>query len=64
MCIGWKIIGILYIMALIPSLIMTVMFIKNNTVPNLGKTLTFLSIWLIMPFYMVLKLINKINKLL
>ena len=62
MCIGWKIIGILYIMALIPSLIMTVMFIKNNTVPNLGKTLTFLSIWLIMPFYMVLKLINKINK--
>ena len=64
MCIGWKIIGILYIMALIPSLIMTVMFIKNNTVPNLGKTLTFLSNWLIMPFYMVLKLINKINKLL
>ena len=64
MWIGWKIIGILYIMALIPSLIMTVMFIKNNTVPNLGKTLTFLSIWLIMPFYMVLKLINKINKLL
>ena len=64
MCFGWKIIGILYIMALIPSLIMTVMFIKNNTVPNLGKTLTFLSIWLIMPFYMVLKLISKINKLL
>ena len=64
MWIGWKIIGILYIVALIPSLIMTVMFIKNNTVPNLGKTLTFLSIWLIMPFYMVLKLINKINKLL
>lgn len=64
MCIGWKIIGILYIIALIPSLIMTVMFIKNNTVPNLGKTLTFLSIWLIMPFYMVLKLVSKINKLL
>ena len=64
MCIGWKIIGILYLIALIPSLIMTVMFIKNNTVPNLGKTLTFLSIWLIMPFYMVLKLISKINKLL
>lgn len=64
MCFGWKIIGILYIIALIPSLIMTVMFIKNNTVPNLGKTLTFLSIWLIMPFYMVLKLISKINKLL
>ena len=63
MCFGWKIIGILYIVALIPSLIMTVMFIKNNTVPNLGKTLTFLSIWLIMPFYMVLKLISKITKL-
>lgn len=64
MCIGWKIIGILYLIALIPSLIMTVMFIKNKTVPNLGKTLTFLSIWLIMPFYMVLKLVSKINKLL
>ena len=64
MCFGWKIIGILYLVALIPSLIMTVMFIKNNTVPNLSKTLTFLSIWLIMPFYMVLKLISKINKLL
>lgn len=64
MCLGWKIIGILYLIALIPSLIMTVMFIKNNTVPNLGNTLTFLSIWLIMPFYMVLKLISKINKLL
>lgn len=63
MCLGWKIIGILYLIALIPSLIMTVMFIKNNTVPNLGKTLTFLSIWLIMPFYMVLKLVSKINKL-
>lgn len=63
MCFGWKIIGILYLIALIPSLIMTVMFIKNNTVPNLGKTLTFLSIWLIMPFYMVWKLISKITKL-
>ena len=62
MCIGWKIIGILYLIALIPSLIMTVMFIKNNTVPNLGKTLTFLSIWLIMPIYMVWKLISKISK--
>ena len=59
MCLGWKIIGILYLIALIPSLIMTVMFIKNKTVPNLGKTLTFLSIWLIMPFYMVLKLVSK-----
>lgn len=58
MCIGWKIIGILYLIALIPSLIMTVMFIKNNTVPHLGKTLTFLSIWLIMPFYMVGKLLR------
>lgn len=64
MCLGWKIIGILYLIALIPSLIMTVMFIKNKTVPNFGKTLTFLSIWLIMPFYMVLKLVSKINKLL
>ena len=58
MCIGWKIIGILYLIALIPSLIMTVMFIKNKTVPHQGKTLTFLSIWLIMPFYMVGKLLR------
>ena len=62
MCFGWKIIGILYLIALVPSLIMTVMFIKNNTVPQLNKTLTFLSIWLIMPFYMVWKLISKITK--
>ena len=62
MWIGWKIIGILYIVALIPSLIMTVMFIKNNTVPQLNKTLTFRSIRMIMPIYMVWKLISKINK--
>ena len=62
MWIGWKIIGILYIVSLIPSLIMTVMFIKNNTVPQLNKTLTFLSIWMIMPIYMVWKLISKISK--
>lgn len=62
MWIGWKIIGILYIVALIPSLIMTVMFINNNTVPQLNKTLTFLSIWMIMPIYMVWKLISKISK--
>ena len=62
MWIGWKIIGILYLIALIPSLIMAVMFIKNNTVPQLNKTLTFLSIWMIMPIYMVWKLISKISK--
>ena len=62
MWIGWKIIGILYLISLIPSLIMTVMFIKNNTVPQLNKTLTFLSIWMIMPIYMVWKLISKISK--
>lgn len=62
MWIGWKIIGILYLVALIPSLIMTFMFIKNNTVPQLNKTLTFLSIWMIMPIYMVWKLISKISK--
>ena len=62
MWIGWKIIGILYLVSLIPSLIMTVMFINNNTVPQLNKTLTFLSIWMIMPIYMVWKLISKISK--
>lgn len=62
MWIGWKIICILYLVALIPSLIMTFMFIKNNTVPQLNKTLTFLSIWMIMPIYMVWKLISKISK--
>ena len=59
---GWKIIGILYIIALIPSFIVTLIFIQNKTVPQLNKTLTFISILMIMPFYMVLKLISKINK--
>ena len=58
---GWKIIGILYAIALIPSLMVTVVFIRNNMVPQLNKTLTFISIWMIMPFYMVWKLISKIN---
>lgn len=59
---GWKIIGILYIITLIPSFIVTLIFIQNKMVPQLNKTLTFISIWMIMPFYMVLKLISKINK--
>lgn len=59
---GWKIIGILYIISLIPSFIVTLIFIQNKMVPQLNKTLTFISIWMIMPFYMVLKLISKINK--
>ena len=59
---GWKIIGILYIIALIPSCIVTLIFIQNKMVPQLNKTLTFISIWMIMPFYMVWKLISKINK--
>lgn len=59
---GWKIIGILYIIALVPSFIVTLLFIKNNTVPQLNKPLTFISIWMIMPFYIILKLISKINK--
>lgn len=59
---GWKIIGILYIISLIPSFIVTLIFIQNKMVPQLNKTLTFISIWMIMPFYMVLKLIYKINK--
>ena len=59
---GWKITGILYIIALIPSFIVTLIFIQNKTVPQLNKTLTFISIWMIMPFYMVWKLISKISK--
>ena len=59
---GWKIICILYIIALIPSFIVTLIFIQNKMVPQLNKTLTFISIWMIMPFYMVLKLISKIIK--
>ena len=59
---GWKIIGILNIIALIPSFIVTLIFIQNKMVPQLNKTLTFISIWMVMPFYMVLKLISKINK--
>ena len=59
---GWKIIGVLCIIALVPSFIVTLIFIQNKMVPQLNKTLTFISIWMIMPFYMVLKLISKINK--
>ena len=59
---GWKIIAILYIIALIPSFIVTLVFIQNKMVPQLNKTSTFISIWMIMPFYMVCKLISKINK--
>lgn len=59
---SWKIIGILYIISLVPSFIVTLIFIQNKTVPQLNKTLTFISIWMIMPFYMVWKLISKINK--
>lgn len=62
MYIGWKIIGILYAIALIPSLIITIVFIKNKMVPQLNKPLTFISIWMVMPFYMLWKLISKINK--
>lgn len=58
---GWKIIGILYVIALIPSFIITLIFIQNKTVPQLNKTLTFISIWMVMPFYMVWKLIQKLG---
>lgn len=58
---GWKIIGILYVIALIPSFIITLIFIQNKTVPQLNKTLTFISIWMVMPFYIVWKLIQKLG---
>ena len=58
---GWKIIGILYIIALIPSLIMAIIFVQNKTVPQLGKFLTFISIWMVMPFYMVGKLLGLLK---
>lgn len=58
---GWKIIGILYAIALIPSLIVTVVFIRNNMVPQLNKPLTFISIWLVMPFYLLTKLVQKLR---
>lgn len=58
---GWKIIGILYIIALVPSFIVTLIFIRNKTVPQLNKPLTFISIWMIMPFYMICKLISRIR---
>lgn len=61
MCISWKIIGILYIIALIPSLFVTVIFIRNNMVPQLNKPLTFISIWLVMPFYLLTKLVQKLR---
>ena len=61
MYIGWKIIGILYIIALIPSFIVTLIFIQNKMVPQLNKTLTFISIWMIMPFYLLTKLVQKLG---
>ena len=57
---SWKIIGILYAIALIPSLIVTGVFIRNNMAPQLNKPLTFISIWLIMPFYLLTKLVQKL----
>lgn len=61
MYIGWKIIGILYIIALVPSFIVTLIFMQHKIVPQLNKTLTFISIWMVMPFYMVWKLIQKLG---
>lgn len=58
---GWKIIGFLYIIALIPSFIMAIIFVQNKMVPQLGKFLTFISIWMIMPFYMVGKLFGLLK---
>lgn len=59
---SWIIIAIIYAIALIPSIIVTLIFIHDEEVPQLNKLLTFLSIWIIMPFYVVWKLISKINK--
>lgn len=61
MLIGWKIVLILYVIALIPSFIVTVIFIQNKMVPQLGKLLTFLSIWMVMPFYLVGKLFGLLK---
>lgn len=58
---GWKIIVALYAIALIPSLFVTVIFIRNNMVPQLNKPLTFISIWLVMPFYLLTKLVQKLG---
>lgn len=59
---GWIVIGILYLITLIPSIGVTQIFIQDEEGPQLNKFLAFLSIWLIMPFYMVWKLISKIIK--
>ena len=59
---SWIIIAIIYAIALIPSIMATLVFIQDEEGPRLNKLLTFLSIWIIMPFYMVWKLISKINK--
>lgn len=59
---SWIIIAIIYAIALIPSIMATRVFIQDEEGPQLNKFLTFLSIWIIMPFYMVWKLISKINK--
>lgn len=59
---SWIIMAIIYAIALIPSIIVTRVFIHDEEVPQSNKFLTFLSIWIIMPFYIVWKLISKINK--
>ena len=56
----WKYVGIAYLVALIPSLFVTMVFIRDNRIPQLGKFGLFISIWLVMPLYLIQKLIHFI----
>ena len=59
----WKVMGIAYLIALIPSLFVTMVYRRNNMMPQLSGCMLFFSIWLVMPIYLVQKLssfiINK-----
>lgn len=62
MTLAIKILIVLYAIALIPSFIMAIVFIRTDYLKGKSKLFTFLSIWLIMPFYMIKKLFDNLKK--
>lgn len=56
----WKYVFYAYLVALIPSVYVTMVFMRDNKIPQLGKLGLFISIWLVMPVYLLQKLIHLI----
>ena len=56
----WKVIGIAYVIALIPSLLVTMVYRRNNMMPQLSSWMLFISIWLVMPIYLFQKIFSFI----